>query len=510
MNVARLLVETAKRRADLPALADGARPVATYGELGAAASRLATELRSDRRTKRGDRVVLFMSNHSGYIAYLFATWMAGLVAVPVNAKLHYRELAFILSHCDPDRCVVDEEHAATVDAAVRESGARTRIVVAGPGEYRSDPADGSGETPPCEPCEPAEPAWLFYTSGTTGRPKGAILSHRNLLAMTMNYFCDMDWVEPGEAIIHAAPLSHGSGLWVLPHVAKGSVHVVPENGFDPAEILVLLRAYRDVSMFAAPTMVTRLVNHVIERGGDTGNLKTITYGGGPMYVADLQKALATLGPKLVQLYGQGESPMTITGLSRRDHTDREHPRHRERLASVGTARTGCEVAVLDAAGVELPPGEIGEIVVRGDTVMSGYWNDQEASAEALRGGWLHTGDTGVFDPDGYLTLKDRLKDLIISGGSNIYPREVEEVLLSHPGVREVAVIGRPHDDWGEEVVAFVVPSSPDAVTEAELDALCLAAIARFKRPKRYVFLDSASEKQQRQDSQARIARLGHP
>ncbi len=243
-------------------------------------------------------------------------------------------------------------------------------------------------------------------------------------------------------------------------------------------------------MFAAPTMVTRLVAYLDENGGDTSNLKSITYGGGPMYVADMLKALQTIGPKFAQLYGQGESPMTITGLSMSDHSDRGHPRYLDRLASVGTARTGCEVRVVDDDDRALPVGAVGEVVVWGDTVMSGYWNDLDATAQALRNGWLHTGDKGVFDNDGFLTLKDRTRDLIISGGTNIYPREIEEVLLTHDGVREAAVIGRRHADWGEEVVAYVVRTTPNAVDEKTLDALCLSSIARFKRPKEYVFVES--------------------
>ena len=207
-----------------------------------------------------------------------------------------------------------------------------------------------------------------------------------------------------------------------------------------------------------------------------------------MYVADCKKALDVLGPKLVQIYGQGEAPMTITGLSRASHMDEDHPRYLDRLASVGTARTDLEVRVVDKDGRSLPVGEIGEVCVRGDVVMKGYWDNAEASAESLKGGWLHTGDMGTFDDDGFLTLKDRSKDVIISGGTNIYPREVEEVLLQHKDVAEVSVIGRPHADWGEEVIAFVVASRETVPEETDLDQICLNNIARFKRPKTYVFL----------------------
>jgi len=237
-------------------------------------------------------------------------------------------------------------------------------------------------------------------------------------------------------------------------------------------------------MFAAPTMVKRLVECPAECPSE--NIRTIVYGGAPMYVEDAVKALDRLGPRLAQIYGQGESPMTITVLTRAEIADREHPRWRQRLASVGRPFRCIEAMVADADDRPLPAGEAGEIVCRGDTVMAGYWQNPDASATTLRGGFLHTGDVGAFDTEGYLTLKDRSKDLIISGGSNIYPREVEEVLLRHASVREVSVIGRPDRDWGEVVVAYVVGDAP----AGDLDALCLASIARFKRPKDYVFVDS--------------------
>ena len=236
-------------------------------------------------------------------------------------------------------------------------------------------------------------------------------------------------------------------------------------------------------MFAAPTMVVRLVNSPAADGADLRNLGTIVYGGAPMYVADLERALELFGPKLVQIYGQGESPMTITALAKADHAAKD------RLASCGIARTGVEVRVADAEDHDLPIGDVGEIVTRSDCVMAGYWGDPAASAAALRGGWLHTGDVGALDENGFLTLKDRSKDLIISGGSNIYPREIEEVLLLDPRVAEASVIGAAHAEWGEEVVACVVARPGGGITAAELDRLCLDHIARFKRPRRYVFLD---------------------
>jgi acyl-CoA synthetase (AMP-forming)/AMP-acid ligase II len=225
-------------------------------------------------------------------------------------------------------------------------------------------------------------------------------------------------------------------------------------------------------------MVQRLVQTGRPRPRD---LKTVVYGGGPMYVDSLKKAMAAFGPIFVQLYGQGEAPMTITGLRRADHLDADDAV----LGSVGYARSGVDVAVLAADGSPAAIDEIGEIVCRGDVVMSGYWKNADATASTLRDGWLHTGDMGSFDASGFLTLRDRSKDVVISGGSNIYPREVEEVLIEHPGVSEACVVGAPDPEWGEVVVAFIVGSA----SSAELDAYLLERIARFKRPKRYEFID---------------------
>src|SRR5262249_34432409 len=206
--------------------------------------------------------------------------------------------------------------------------------------------------------------------------------------------------------------------------------------------------------------------------------------------ADLRRALALFGPKLYQLYGQGESPMTITGLDKAAHANAPHPTYEAHLRGAGVARTGVAVKIVDEAGRDLPPGEVGEIVTASECVMKGYWNNPPANAKALRGRWLWTGDLGSLDAEGFLTIRDRSKDMIISGGSNIYPREIEDVLLTHPGVLGAAVMGGPHPDWGEEVIAFVVRRDGVDVTEPALDRLCLDHIARFKRPKGYCFVDA--------------------
>jgi acyl-CoA synthetase (AMP-forming)/AMP-acid ligase II len=486
MNIAALLEKSAIQHGDRPALTVHDQVHANYRQFAQSAAAMAGGLRRRLGLNTGDRVAIAMSNRPEFYETLFAIWHAGLIGVPINAKLHSKEFEYILSDSQARICFVSPDLIKTIGPLVYQMDELELVIATDSPEYLAltgEDAINMIEVPP------AAPAWLFYTSGTTGRPKGATLTHRNLLAMTLSYFADIDKIGPGDTIIHAAPMSHGSGLYGLPHIAKAANNVVPASShFDPAEIWLLVEMYRGVSFFAAPTMIQRLTESASLATSD--NLKTIIYGGAPMYRADLERALDVIGPRLVQIYGQGESPMTITALSKQAHANRNHPRYREMLGSVGFPRTDVEVRIVDHDGLPLAAGEVGEITVRGDVVMSGYWNNPQATRHAIHDGWLYTGDVGCFDPDGFVTLMDRSKDLIISGGSNIYPREIEEVLLRHPGVMQVSVVGAPHPEWGEEVVALVVPAPGITVCADALDALCLENIARFKRPKRYHFMDA--------------------
>ena len=476
MNVASYLVKSARMWPKNVALSLGKKAFATYEIFARDAATMAENLSRDLMP--GDRVAVVMTNRPEYLVALYAIWHAGLTAVPVNAKLHPKEFAYILEHSEAKLCFVSPD--------LDEKVAFDRKIVVDSSEWK---AFFEGDPAPLVETSDDDVAWLFYTSGTTGRPKGAMLTHKNIHAMTLSYFADVDAVGANGSILHAAPISHGSGMYSFPFVLKGANQVVPASaGFEPAEIFDLIETYEGVSFFAAPTMVKRLVEAPEAAKVDVAHLKTIIYGGGPMYVTDLKKAMATLGPKLVQIYGQGESPMTITVLSKDLHQAKDHARYEERLASVGVAHSVVDVQVRDGKGNVMPAGEPGEVCVRGDTVMKGYWKNPEATIETIRGSWLHTGDLGRMDEDGFLTLMDRSKDMIISGGSNIYPREIEEILQSHPGVLEVSVVGKPHHDWGEVAVAFVVPVEDGAVGAEELDALCLENIARFKRPKEYRFV----------------------
>ncbi|NBN63362.1 AMP-binding protein [Pannonibacter tanglangensis] len=511
MNVAHWLARTARVMGDRPALMQGMRVLADYAELARRVRRRAAQFKTVDGLAAGDRVALFLPNCPAYLELLHAAWHAGLAVVPVNHKLHPREAAFIARDSGAALMVVEAAaDRAALSAALAEAGSPARLVK--PDHGLDGPA---GAADPADPVARAaeDLAWLFYTSGTTGRPKGVMITHGNLMAMTLAYFCDVDEVRTEDAALYAAPMSHGAGLYNFMHVLRGAAHMVPESGgFDPAEILALGRAHGSLHLFAAPTMVRRLVDRARADGVTGEGLRTIVYGGGPMYLADIEEAVAVMGPRFVQIYGQGECPMTITALPRHLVADRSHPDWRSRLQSVGRAHACVEVRVERPDGVAAAPGEPGEILVRGAPVMAGYWGNPAATAASLRDGWLRTGDVGHLSQDGFLTLTDRSKDVIISGGSNIYPREVEEVLLTHPGVREVSVIGAADADWGEVVVAFVVA---DPVVDAgALDRLCLDALARFKRPKTYHFVaelpKNAYGKVLKTELRARLAAAGRP
>jgi len=485
LNLAALLFDVTRRQPQSSAVSDGIYAW-NYREFARRISCLAGGLGAPG-LEPGDRVMLCMENCAEFLEMLFACWAAGLCAVPVNSRLHADEVAHIARDSGARLLVATPGLAAALAPLEGSVDTLSAIVATGGDGYAA--LLGSGA--PMRPVEglTTDRAWLFYTSGTTGKPKGAVLTHRNLLFMSHCYYADIDALDERDTCLHAGPLSHGAGLYAVPHLLRGGHQVVLPH-FDVDAIIAALRHHPRVSMFAAPTMLTRLVHAPSVGAADLANLRTIFYGGGPMYVADLERALSLFGPRLYQLYGQGESPMTITGLSQRMHAEVAHPRWRERLGSCGVPRTGVLVKVVDDDDRELPAGEVGEVLTKSDCVMQGYWGNPEATAETLRGGWLHTGDLGSFDEDGFLTLRDRSKDMIISGGSNIYPREIEEVLLRHPDLVEVSVVGRPHREWGEEVVAFVVTRPGAGVAADVLDRLCLAHIARFKRPRHYRFVDA--------------------
>ena len=371
MNLIHLLLRHTRLSPHRPALFLGSAPWASYGEWAARSAALAQHLRA-AGLQPGDRVLLFMRNHPRYLEVLCAAWWAGLVVVPVNAKLHPREVEWIVENAQARWGFTTSDVApgllAGLERQIDIESADADALLAPVAEPGAIATTDRG---------PDDIAWLFYTSGTTGRPKGVMLTHRNLMTMGLTYFVDVDPVSAQDAIVYAAPMSHGAGLYAIPHLMAGARHVVPASGgVDPAELFALGWQMGALSTFAAPTIVKRLVDHAEGANLNTDAcaraFKTIVYGGAPMYVADIDRALKVMGPRFVQIYGQGETPMVATALSRTQLADTGHPRYQERIASVGVAQTPVRVRVSDAAGHALPAGEVGEVLVQGDSVMAGY------------------------------------------------------------------------------------------------------------------------------------------
>jgi acyl-CoA synthetase (AMP-forming)/AMP-acid ligase II len=399
--------------------------------------------------------------------------------LPSNSRLTEQELAFLVADGEAKVIVTDSSHA---DVARRAAG-DARVVVTG------DELDALLDRRPTSlavaDVDADDPAWIFYTSGTTGRPKGAMLSHAVLGFVTVSWLADLTPLDEFDVTLHAAPLSHGAGFHALAAVARAAHQLIPDSAsFEPSVILDVIREHGVTNTWMVPTQIVMLTD-AAERAGVTGrdlpSLQHVVYGGAPITPAAMTRALERFGSIFVQLFGQGETPMTITMLRREDHVA-------ELLGSAGRARPGIEVRVAGPDNAPVPPDEVGELVVRGPSVMTGYWKRPEATAETIVDGWLHTGDLGRMSPDGVVHLLDRAKDMIISGGSNVYAVEVEEVLATHDSVADVAVVGVPDDLWGELVVAAVVPATGHQLEQDALDALARSQLAGYKIPRRYVAL----------------------
>ena len=498
MNIGRLLSETALHHPDHDAVRWGGQRL-SYRELDDRVNSLAAALTA-KGLSVGDRIGFVMWNRPEVLEVLFAAFKLGLCVVPLNARFNTEEIVYHLGdpravaivHGPEFRDDVEKALARTpsVEHVISLDHARPAASSASVHDYEDLISAHPDAADPTVDVEPDAVCWLFYTSGTTGRPKGAMLSHANLMFVTVGWVADLMPLKPEDVTLHAAPLTHGAGFHALAAIAKGCTNVIPEKpAFDAATTLELMEREGVTNTWLVPTQVNRLVQSPDLADRDLSRLHSVVYGGAPFHVEDLKVAVERLGPVLVQVYGQGETPMTATYLRQGEHVLGE-PGTEARLASAGHSRTGMEVRLVDEEDDVVPTGELGEIVVRGPAVMSGYWERPEESAKTLRGGWLHTGDVGKFDERGYLYVLDRLKDLIITGGANVYAREVEEVLIQHPDVAAVTVIGVLDRNWGERVVAVVVPAEGANPDGAALIDYCGAHLASYKKPKQVHFVAS--------------------
>ncbi len=493
MNVGTLFTKAARSFPERLAIAYGDSEW-TYRQANERINRLANALRR-LGIQKGSNVAILLHNCPPFIEGLFACFKAGIGSVPINFRLHPKECSFIIANSEAEAVILGEDFRDPL-YALRGEMPRVKhyICITEPleGMLRyEDLIKDQSSTFADEEVERDHLAWLFYTSGTTGRPKGAMLTHHNLMIMTMNFYADMCALGPEDAILHAAPLSHGSGLYCLPNVAKAAANIIlASKSFEPRIVFEAIQRRRVTNIFMAPAMIKRLIlSPEIDRY-DLSSLKCIDYGGAPILVEDLKAAVKKMGQVFVQLFGQAEAPMTISYLRREEHLLEGTEEQMRRLTSAGIPRTDLEVKIVDDMDRDLPPGKMGEIVVRGEVVMKGYWKNPEATAETLRGGWLHTGDLGVMDEEGYVYILDRAKDMIISGGENIYSREIEDVIVKHLAVLEVAVIGVPDEKWGESIKAIVSLREGKKATEEEIIGFCKEYLASYKKPKSVEFIDA--------------------
>jgi len=493
MNVGTLFTKSARTFPEKLAIAYGDYEL-TYQQANERINKLANALTS-LGIKKGENVAILLHNCPEFIETLFACFKAGIGTVPINFRLHAKECSFIIDNSEAVAVVLGDDFGDSLYALKNEMPrVKHYICIFEPlgGMLRYEKLlEGQSPNFIDVDVERDDLAWLFYTSGTTGQPKGAILTHHNLMTMTMNFFADMSPLDHQDVILHAAPLSHGSGLYSLPNVAKGAANVILKSkSFEPRLVFETIQKRKVTNMFMAPAMIKRLIISPEIDNYDLRSLKCVHYGGAPIYVEDLKEAVRKMGQVFVQLLGQAESPMTISYLPKEEHLLKGTDEQMKRLTSAGIPRTDVEVKIFDENDKELPLGKMGEIVVRGEVVMKGYWRNPNATSETLRGGWLHTGDLGVMDEKGYVYILDRAKDMIISGGENIYSREIEDIILLHPAVHEVAVIGVPDETWGEAIKAIVALKEGQKATKEGIINFCKEHLASFKKPKSVEFIDA--------------------
>jgi acyl-CoA synthetase (AMP-forming)/AMP-acid ligase II len=459
----------------------------SYGELDRRASRIANGLAA-MGLQPGARVAYLGKNRDIYFEYWMGAIRAGMVLVPINWRLAPPEVAYILHDCSPALLLADPEFLARLDPA---PACPVLLTEAGEGELFAQWRDRQAEGDPQADGGYEDVVLQLYTSGTTGNPKGAMLTNRSLLALRDAVPVEAlpDWYRwsAEDVALVAMPIFHisgsGWGLWALQHGAKAIV----VRDFDPHQVLDLLVRYRITKLMIVPTALRIVCDDPKAADTDFSFLETICYGGSAIPLDLLRQAIGVFGCGFAQMYGMTETAGTITGLPPQDHDVDGNPR----MASVGLPLPGVEIRILGPDGAELARGEVGEIAIRSAATMTGYYNRPEATAETIDAdGWLRTGDAGRMDADGYVYLADRIKDMIITGGENVYPAEVENALFSHPDVHDVAVIGVPDPKWGEAVKAIVVPVEGRQPDPAAIIAWARERIAAYKAPKSIAFCEA--------------------
>ncbi|MFF0525246.1 class I adenylate-forming enzyme family protein [Actinomadura nitritigenes] len=491
MNLGIYLTRSARYWPDERAVVCGEH-VWTFRELEAEANRLAAALVA-RGLRPGDAVASLAWNRGELVVTEFALYKAGLTRAPINARLGRAEIEHILGYAPVRALLFDAAHRDDALAAVQAAGTGC-LAVQYDGDagdalaYRDLLAEGTGDPVRVEVDDTAA-AVLNFTSGSTGALKAATQTFGNRLAnMRKQLMSDESRPRPGSRYLACGPITHAAGMGLLAGVFGGATaHILP--AWDVEAFLDTVERERITATFMVPTMLTMLMAHPGLADRDLSSLTSLRIGGAPVSPRRLRDAVAAFGPIIAQGYGLGETTSVVAGLTSAEIADAVE-NDPELLASCGRAAYDTEIRIVDEGGRELPPREIGEIVVRGPDCVTGYWREPELSARTFRDGWVHTGDLAWMREDGYLFIVDRKKDMIISGGFNIYSTEVEAALYEHPGVREACVVGVPDERWGEAVKAVVVPSAPGAVTGGELIAFCAERLDRFKKPRTVDLVDA--------------------
>ncbi|WP_334164256.1 long-chain-fatty-acid--CoA ligase [Phenylobacterium sp.] len=474
----------AARNPDRTAFVDGGEPL-DYATLDRRASQVANGLLADG-TGPQERVAILARNGSAFCEVLLGCLKAGAVALPVNWRLSAPEIGFILRHAGVKRLFHAEEFAPAARAAAEAAGLAWTIALDGPSAEYATWRAAQSERDPQRPVSPDDTALQMYTSGTTGLPKGVQLTHRGyLVALALVQRFAWGRLGPEDVVLAPAPFFHINGVNpVLRTFAAGGCVVAPPQ-FDAQAILSLIEQRRVTRTTLAPAMIQACLEVPDAGTRDLSSLQVISYGGSPIAEAVLRRATRLFGCEFVQMYGLTETNGPVTFLQPEDHAEGA-----ARLLSCGRPAGGVELQVTDGEGRPVPAGEVGEIRVRTPALMKGYWRDEAATAEVIEDGWFRTGDAGYLDPQGYLHIHDRVKDMIVSGGENIYPAEVENALFGHPAVADVAVIGVPDPKWGEAVKALVVRRPGATVAEAELIAHARERLAGYKLPKSVSWIDA--------------------